>query len=164
MKLGQMMVDPERATSGAWCRYQGDAEFLIGRANGPKAMEAMVSHMRPHVADGVRDLAELPEREQQRIRLEVVCDGVLLGWRGIEDDDGAPIEFSRQKAREILSKPEAIALLEWIELQSVTIDNFRAVASEKLAGKSGPASSGSAKAARNRPSRPGGSKGSKGAG
>lgn len=74
------------------------------------------------------DAIDLDALEKQRIDLAVVC---LVGWDGVEEDD-VPVEFSKAKAKELLSKPELSFIVEQVE-------EFVALRANFFRGRSNPA-------------------------
>jgi len=134
MKLGEIMMDPALAKDGAWCTYMGDMKFKIRRANGTSTIECMQKLMEPHVAQGVKSLEDLPEDKQQSIENQVLAEAILCGWENMEGPEGESIPYSVDKAVEILAMPEAVALKEWIQYQSMAFDTFRAKAAEEASG------------------------------
>lgn len=138
MKIGSVMMDPSLAKDGAWCTYMGDMKFKIKRANGPGTIESMQKQMETHIAKGISSLEELPENEQTRIENQVIAEAILCDWENVEDEneDGElfAIPFTVEKAVEILNRPEAVALKEWIQFQSISFDTFRSKSMDTASG------------------------------
>ena len=107
MKLGQAFAArADLEQEGVWIPVYGPkgdkAEILLARAGGRNSAydAAMLRAGRPH-----RRLLEAgmaPPQLMDEILAEVYAETVVKGWRGLEDEDGNPIPYSRAKAAELL--------------------------------------------------------------
>ena len=48
----------------------------------------------------------MPDETFNTLYIEAIAETVLVGWEGLQDDDGTLIPYSKEKAVEILSNPE----------------------------------------------------------
>jgi hypothetical protein len=55
---------------------------------------------------------------------ESIIGAILVDWSGVEDDDGNPIPYSRDKAREIITDPSLEAFREAVLWASVFVKEF----------------------------------------
>lgn len=101
MRFSEYVTDAALEEEGVWMRLRkGDAEVLVARA-GNKQHEDLVRRLRKKHGQGRRG-DELPRDVEEAIALEALSRTILLGWKGIEDDDGVEIPYSPEKARELL--------------------------------------------------------------
>lgn len=49
------------------------------------------------------------------ITTRLLVETVLIDWDGIDNDDGSPLPYSKEKAREVLSNPNLIAFRKAVE-------------------------------------------------
>lgn len=49
------------------------------------------------------------------ITTRLLVETILIDWEGIDNDDGTPLVFSKEKAREVLSDPNLIAFRKAVE-------------------------------------------------
>jgi len=138
MKLSSIAIDSEKAENGIWKEVVVGTGFecLIARHNN--------SRFRAEVERRIIDLTRSQKQEPTAAQisaatLQAFCTHILLGWRGMEDDDDQPIEYSAEKAFEILSDPEFADLREAVE--SVATDQ-KAYRRESNLGNSESSSSG----------------------
>jgi hypothetical protein len=95
-------TDQSLENQGIWFKVSDDTKFLItrfGGSNSHKVKGAMAKYYKPYarqIEAGSFDVAQ--ERE---IMIKVFVYSSLIGWEGVEID-GAPCEFSKEKAVELL--------------------------------------------------------------
>ncbi len=80
---------PKVATTGVWCTLEnfGDAEFLIAAAGNKKYNEFIQKKSLTLKRGGFRAKAE-------EIVREGVATHILLDWKNVTDDNGAPVEYT----------------------------------------------------------------------
>lgn len=101
MRFSEYVTDAALEEQGVWMRLRkGDAEVLVARA-GNKQHEELVRRLRRKHGQGRRG-DDLPKEVEEAIALEALSRTILLGWKDFEDDDGKEIEYSAEKARELL--------------------------------------------------------------
>lgn len=101
MRFSEYQTDQTLEEEGVWVGLRkGDAEVLVARA-GNSQHEALVRRLRKKHGRGFRN-DELPREVEEQIALDALSRTILLGWRGIEDDDGKEIPYTPEKARELL--------------------------------------------------------------
>lgn len=99
MKLSEIVVDVQQQEEGVWRSHPYfDGVDVLVRSVHCKAYrqrEAALWNRLPRKTRKPGEMAELIRRISQEALAECV-----LGWRGIEDDAGAPLEFDAARARE----------------------------------------------------------------
>lgn len=96
-------INEDLETSGVWLQVTPKVKFLVKRFGGSNAMavkEAMSKHYEPYSAK--IKAGEIDEREKARLMTSAFVHACLEGWEGVEVD-GVEVEFSKEKAIEILS-------------------------------------------------------------
>ena len=102
MKFSSFQTDARAELEGVWCELGEGCSLLVARA-GNAAHEEMVARlerqMRPQsmAAD-----AELPTKVRTEIAIKAMAATLLLDWRGLLDDNGREIPYSKEKAEELL--------------------------------------------------------------
>ncbi len=123
--LAGMMVNSKDAIEGVWVNIMGPFDVRVARANNPRYRSVFqrlfTSALQENNADGMEDL---PEGMFDQIQTEAMAETILVGWRGIHDEDGKVIPYSKEKSLEILSNPDAYEIRSTIEVASVTRDRF----------------------------------------
>lgn len=51
----------------------------------------------------IKGLENMPDDDVAQMTIEVFLRGSLMGWENIEDRDGAPLEFSKENARQFFT-------------------------------------------------------------
>lgn len=79
-------------------------------ANNPRVKAALAAYMKPFARQA--ELGTLPVEKNQEIMMKLFIDVSLVGWTGLEDDKGQPIEFSKENALKLFtSLPEVFDAL-----------------------------------------------------
>lgn len=75
--------------------------FKIRRFNAqnPRIKAAMAAHYKPYARQ--MEMGTLPPEKSNEITMLLFIDVCLVSWTGLEDDKGQPIEFSKEKAKEL---------------------------------------------------------------
>ncbi|MDY0212552.1 MAG: hypothetical protein RBR06_06065 [Desulfuromonadaceae bacterium] len=103
--------------------YGEGVSIRIARAGGSNSRygKLLGERLKPHRRQ--MDNGTLDDKVAERIMAEVYADAVLVGWQGVTDADGAPLEFSRDNCiRLLLDLPE---LFRDIQEQAGRVANFR---------------------------------------
>jgi len=106
--------DATKATQGVWVNY-GDAKFKIGKLGfgNPKYKSALTS----------AQLTGFTEDELPRVRAEILADTIVLGWENVEFN-GVAFPYTRENAVMVLSDPNLVAFLDWIESVATKRENY----------------------------------------
>lgn len=102
--------DTEAAEQGVWRTvFDGAAELKIARFNNPKH-NAMLRRLREENEDVLKD--DTTEEAQAKL-LEIsglaMAETVLTDWRGILDEDGNELPYSKEAAFDLLKNYEEFA-------------------------------------------------------
>lgn len=89
-------------------------EVLVRSSEHPDYRRAVQAGMQPH-AKRIRNGGMVDPVQQDRITCRAVAKHLLLGWKGVEDDDGAAVEFTRERAAEWAEDPEYTQFFKAIE-------------------------------------------------
>lgn len=108
----------------------GDAEFLLAYQGNPEFKRLNAELLRPYRVE--ISTGTLSQEKQDEILIECFSKKIVLGWKNVEDDAGNPLEYSPDKAAELLTALPH--LLKRIYALSVNWENFR-VADKELAIK-----------------------------
>lgn len=74
------------------------------------------------VMDGdTQTLERINQMEQRAAEIVAAC---IVGWSGLEDDDGGPLPYSTEKALELVSKPELAFIAEQVVRYAADRQNF----------------------------------------
>lgn len=104
MKLSALKIDAAKLEKGDWV---GDIPDLgdirlkvrgIGNADHRRRRGELVAAL-PRVQR--KDVAAL-----DAIDVQLLVETILLGWENVGDDDGVPIPYSADRAKELLSDPD----------------------------------------------------------
>ena len=115
-KIGALRIDTKTANEGRWVEYPEvpGMRFKIARYGNAAFKRAVDKIMRP-----VRSVVSTMSTERlTEMQWPAVARHVLVGWDGIEDDDGNEIPYSPQKAEEFLRDERYAALTEWVLAES----------------------------------------------
>jgi hypothetical protein len=112
MKLSASAIDPKLVNEGEWIKdipEFEDLELHVRGLNNPdyRRVQAKKFQLLP------RGLRAKPTPEvSDRIQTELLVETCLLGWKNLSGDDDKPIEFSKEKAMELLKDPQYRAFRE----------------------------------------------------
>src|SRR5262245_40290355 len=108
MKLTEIAVDPDRVENGAWVDDIPELQGLRLKVRGNN--NADWRRLQARLLDAVPRKKRMGGRvdpdEQDKIIGSCLLSTCLLDWDGLEDDDGAPIPYSKQMAQKLLNEPE----------------------------------------------------------
>ena len=152
-RLNRIATDTEKASEGQWvefCPAQDEndkpLELKIARIGNPVYTQRLQALVRPHrrkVRMGFDDDLE------QFVKV-AVAECCLVDWRGLDDEDGKPVAYSKAKSVEILTNPIYSDLLDFV----MDVGGYAAVYREEavvaIAGNSRGSSSGSSPSAKTR--------------
>ena len=102
MKFSSFKTNLDAEREGVWEDIGGGAALLVARAGNPEHEETIARLERKMRPQSMAADAELPIPLRQEIAIQAMVANILLGWRGLLDDDGKEIPYSREKAEELL--------------------------------------------------------------
>lgn len=100
MKLSRFTTDSTLELNGVWVDIGEGAKLLVARVGNPRYRERLRALMKPYKRQIRTDT--LPEDLSEDMVLRAFSETILLGWEGLEDDNGAAVPYSREKAYELL--------------------------------------------------------------
>lgn len=150
VKLKLLRIDSELERLGRWFPYPAVAgvSFLIARMGNPAYDGKLRRIMGPRL-DEIRSDG-LDDKTLEAMTAKAMAGTVLLGWKGLDEDEdaagekhadgthspGGPrqLEFTEERAEEILSDPDLRDLYRFVLAQSSRIENFRRESAKGDAG------------------------------
>lgn len=132
MKLSRLKIDRDLATNGVWVEFAPGVEFLIARAQNAK-YRAVYAQLSRDYADVLRN-GNLDEDVAREIAAEANARAVLLGWRGVEDDEGNAIDYTWEKGKEVLADPAYEDIFDFVVTVSNTRHRYRVREKEEALG------------------------------
>jgi len=131
MKLSEMRVNSAAIEGGRWVA-------LVAFPGAEVKVRGMKS--KGYRRELQRVVADLPMQDKlrlsedpdiaDRIDIQMVSSYLLLDWRGIEDDNGDPVPFSAERAKEILSDPDMVELRDAVDYAIKIVGNDALVVAE----------------------------------
>jgi hypothetical protein len=116
VSLSKLRAEQARVVRGAWVNGVshglGDDVRLLVRGRWNPDFRALHAKLQAAVPNSKKVRTEfgleISPAESDRIITECLCEA-LLGWEGLrETDDGEPIPYSKEKARELLTDPDLV--------------------------------------------------------
>lgn len=109
--------------SGVWLDY-GPFKFLLARAGGSniafqRILAAKLKPLRRQI-----EMETMADEQARRLLVETYAEAVVLGWEGITDEKGTPLEFTKENAIKVLS--DLPDLFRDIQNQAGSLSMFRA--------------------------------------
>lgn len=103
MKLSKFKTDLNAAKNGVKVQLDDDSSVTIARAGeaNPEYSKTLRELMKPYQTQA--RAGSLPDAVFEDIINKCYAECILLGWEGLEDDQGNTIPYSKDKAFEILS-------------------------------------------------------------
>lgn len=119
--------------NGAWIAIGDGAELLVARAHNDNHQAALKRLQKPYTAV-LNAGGEIPKDKREAMAVEAMVETILLGWRGLQDEDGAEIPYTRENAVRLLTElPDFRATVAEI---ATTHETFRAEALKAAEGNS----------------------------
>lgn len=110
MKITAFKTDRQRENQGVWVDIGDGARLLIARLNNERYKQEFLAQTKPFRTQ-VRT-GTLSEEIAERILRTCYARTVLMGWEGLQDEEGNDIPHSVEKAEELLSIPDFKSLVE----------------------------------------------------
>lgn len=104
VRLSDLALDPRAKDEGVWVEMPGGWEARIRHNDCAQARKLRAQHLNQNKRF-YRNGQPVPEDVAERQTLTVACDALLVDWRGIVDDKGKAVPFSKEKARQLLADP-----------------------------------------------------------
>lgn len=103
MKLSKFKQDVVSAEDGTMVDMGDGLVVTVARIGNKKYNESIKKQTAPHQRQ-IRN-KNLPDEVFETIMNHAIADAVLIGWDGLQDENGVNIPYSKEKAFEIMSNP-----------------------------------------------------------
>jgi hypothetical protein len=132
VKLSAIKSDPELEREGVWQDYELGIRVKVARMGNQAFDECVRKLSEPHLSGFRRN--KLPSEVLERITKQAVARHILLGWEGIDGEDGKPLPYSEETALEILNDPALADFYKFVLLAANEAELFRRKDMEEAAG------------------------------
>lgn len=103
MKLSSFAQDVTKAEQGVWIDIGDGCRVKVARTGSAQSNKVLAAVSKPFKQS--LNSGAAPDSLVERLYAEHASKAILLGWEGLQDDQGADIPYSQSKAFEILSNP-----------------------------------------------------------
>lgn len=100
MKISSFATDLDLEENGVWVDIGDGGSLLIARLGNPRYTKAVREISKPHKAL-IRNKT-ISEDLSDELLLKAMAQAILLDWKGIEDDKGKEIKYSKDAAFQLL--------------------------------------------------------------
>jgi len=129
-KISSLMTDAEKVLDGTWIDFGAGSRIKIAKVGNDQYNRMMRKLGKPVIRES--RLSSTEEESLRPVFIKVVARTILLGWEKFITDDEEEIQYSIQKAEELLETvPE---FYEEVMAAAADINNFRPDAEEDEAG------------------------------
>lgn len=130
MKLSTIAVNAAAEEAGRWMNSPGlpGVSFKV-RGIGNSSYRALQAKLRAEIprAELLRGISD---ENADRMQVTLLVETILLDWKGIEDDDGKPLKFTKEKAAKLLADPNLRVLREAVVSASALVGEDALAAQE----------------------------------
>jgi hypothetical protein len=130
-ELSKLLLDEQKISEGVWVLWEEDIELLLAPMHN-KRMEEYVRQKTVSNSRGGR-VRRVSDELSDKITLEAISRHVLIGWKNLEMD-GKEVEYSHEKAFELLSHIGLTHLYRFVLLTASDDAIFRAELEEEELG------------------------------
>lgn len=104
MRISKFKTDATAESKGTWVDIGDGAKLLVARAGGSnKAYRDFVdAQLKPYRRQIQQNT--LSNDIFETVTINALAETVLLGWAGIQDDDGTEIQFTKATAKQLLKE------------------------------------------------------------
>lgn len=115
-------TDTELETKGVALQF-GDAKFFVKRAGGSNEVFDKVFEAKTRSMSNRLQLQALSEAQSNRMMQEIYFEAVMLGWEGVTDRKGQPLEYNRENFLRVMTDLPVV----WkaIRTEAANHENFR---------------------------------------
>jgi len=136
MKLNEITVDTERENKGDWVespRWPGVWVHVRSLHNPDyrRALQLQVQKLRRKYGNEVT-----PPDVQDKMMAELFVEHIINDLKGIEDDDGKTLEYTKEFGRKVMSEPQYRPLADFISWASTMVGDEHVDQMEEDAGNS----------------------------
>lgn len=131
VNISALKTNPQAEEEGVWVDYENTGVKLkIARIGNPAFDKAVNKLSAPHLKKIRNGDASL----QEKLTKEAIAETILLDWKGIEDDDGKTLKYSKKLSKELLNDPALRDLYKFVLITSNDVERFRQEIAEDTAG------------------------------
>lgn len=131
--IDNLRVDPEKASGGTWVEYRGGSRLKVAKLNN-KEYQAFRARKALEFSQMLQKEDEEADQKAEEITVEGLARHVLKDWEGFGSGD-EEIEYSVEKAVELLSDPELSDFREDVVNLAANQSHFRPEAAAKAVKK-----------------------------
>jgi hypothetical protein len=132
--LINLAVDPEKELDGAECwPWEDDTMLIVARYNNPKFRNMQARLMEPYIRKMGRK--GVTTEQAEAILVRCMAKTLLLGWDNLSLE-GEEVEYTPEKALELLQDARLADFKEIVMLESQNMENYRLEALEEDLGNS----------------------------
>jgi len=108
MRLKDVKVDIEKVEQGAWVENIPELEGLRVKVRGAnnKDWRKLQARLIQSIPRPKRIAGQIDPDELDRINGRLLLETCLLDWSGLEGDDGKPLPYSKETAKDLLNDPQ----------------------------------------------------------
>jgi hypothetical protein len=140
VKLSDIKINATAIEQGEWIGAahgtpipdMGDLCLKV-RGLGNSDYRALMMKLSDAVPRSQRVGGKIGTEASDRIFVECLAQTVLIDWTGVEEDDGSPIQFSREVALKIMLTPELAPFKHAVAWASAQVGDFRSADDEGAA-------------------------------
>lgn len=123
MDLIQLAVSPERELGGAEVfPWNDETMLLIARYNNQKFRAMQARLLEPYIRKQGRK--GVTDKQAEKILVKCMAKTILLGWENLKVE-GQLVEYSEDKAIELLSDPRLADFKEIVMFESQSLEHYR---------------------------------------
>lgn len=101
IRLSDFKTDPKKVNGGVWVQIGESSEILVASINNEAYRKLMARLLEPH-RHFEQARKPIPPDITKAIGIKAISQTILLGWRGILEDDGTEIPYSTEEAAKAL--------------------------------------------------------------
>lgn len=139
-KLTTLKADASKESGGVWVEWEHGVSLLVARLNNTGFQAAIRELTTPHTKE-IRS-GKISDAKMEELSRKAMATHVLLDWKNIEDDDGAPLEYTPEMAFELLNDPGLRDLYQFVLTTANERELYRLEAEDESRGNSQAVSSG----------------------
>lgn len=130
MRLADLKTDQDAANEGVWSTYADDFELKIRSLHSDAYAKRRSEIRKPHARE--LDRARPDPKVLESVTLECMAGAAVADIRGLEDDDGSPIPYSKERMLELFE--QIVGLADFIGQVAADPATFRLTPNEDDAG------------------------------
>ena len=122
MRIGSFATNEKAEVEGVWENIGDGASILVARAGNVRYSNLIREKMAGYKTSIQRQ--NMSDDESNRILCDTMAETILLGWKGLQDDNAVDVVYSTKKASEYLFKYKEFKDL--VNIVASNVANYRA--------------------------------------